>query len=76
MDQLCTSGNIRSARSAIEFLNKEVTCFTLILGIGITIAKISNWSMDKGYVSNTAASVSGVYLPWFIWVYIVWHVGW
>ena len=61
----------RSARSAIEFLNEDVTCFTLTLGISITIAKISNWSVDKGYDSNTAASVSESYLPWFIWVYSV-----
>lgn len=71
MDQLRISGNIRSARSAIEFLNEDATCFTLILGISITTAKISNWSVDKGYDSNTAASVSEPYLPWFIWVYSV-----
>lgn len=50
-------GNIRSERSAVQFLNKEVTCFTLISGtvLSETIQEISDRVGVNRYVSNPVA---------------------
>lgn len=52
-------GNTGSVRSAIQFLNKEITSFTLISGIVLseTIIEI-DYTVVNRYISNLTAFVN------------------